>query len=93
MSTPSTPPISMKDVATELGVTEDEVLEAMDVSRAYRGETIDRSSEEGSFGDADGRLGVADPGFDLAQLFVEFGPLKDASGVLPIDGADLRIAG
>lgn len=58
---------SVAEIAVELGVTEDEVLEAMDVSRAYRGETIDRSPEEGSLGDADGRLRFDDAGFDLAE--------------------------
>lgn len=71
---------SIAEVAAELGVSEDEVLEAMDVARAYRGETIDRSPDEGALGDADGRLRVDDPGFELAEHWVL---LERALGSLP----------
>lgn len=71
---------SIAEVAAELGVSEDEVLEAMDVARAYRGETIDRSPDEGATGDADGRLRVDDPGFELAEHRVL---LERALGSLP----------
>lgn len=71
---------SIAEVAAELGVSEDEVLEAMDVARAYRGETIDRSPDDGAMGDADGRLRVDDPGFELAEHRVL---LERALGSLP----------
>lgn len=58
---------SIAEVAAELGVSEDEVLEAMDVARAYRGDSLDRTTDEGAPGAAEARLRVDDPGFELAE--------------------------
>jgi RNA polymerase sigma-B factor len=62
-------PPRIPELAEELGVSEEDVLEAMEVGGAYRSTSIDsRPSENNS--DAltlEGRLGEDDHGFDLAE--------------------------
>jgi RNA polymerase sigma-B factor len=61
-------PPKVPEVAAEIGVTEDEVLEAMEVGGAYRSASLDVRSAEGQDASAlDRRLGSPDHGFDLAE--------------------------
>ena len=56
------------EVAAELGVSEEEVLEAMEVGGAYRSSSLDARPTEGSDTAAlEYRLGIDDRGFDLAE--------------------------
>src|SRR5437868_13898021 len=56
------------EVAAELGVREDEVLEAMEVGGAYRSSSLDARPAEGHDATSlERRLGAADHGFDLAE--------------------------
>jgi RNA polymerase sigma-B factor len=56
------------EVAAELGVSDEEVLEAMEVGGAYRSSSLDAKPAEGHEATAlDRRLGSADHGFDLAE--------------------------
>jgi RNA polymerase sigma-B factor len=56
------------EIAQELGIREDEVLEAMEVGGAYRSASLDAAGSEGrdSIGLAE-RLGALDGNFDLAE--------------------------
>lgn len=56
------------ELAVELGVTEEEVLEAMEVGGAYRSASLDSGAPDGSETSAlERRLGEEDHGFDLAE--------------------------
>ena len=56
------------EVAAELGVSEEEVLEAMEVGGAYRSSSLDAKPADGSDSTAlERRLGADDHGFDLAE--------------------------
>jgi RNA polymerase sigma-B factor len=56
------------EVAAELGVSEDEVLEAMEVGGAYRSSSLDvRTGENQESSPLERRLGSVDHGFDLAE--------------------------
>jgi RNA polymerase sigma-B factor len=56
------------EVAAELGVTEEEVLEAMEVGGAYRSSSLDARPPEGQDTSAlERRLGEPDHNFDLAE--------------------------
>jgi len=61
-------PPRVPEVAAELGVREDEVLEAMEVGGAYRSSSLDARPAEGHDATSlERRLGAADHGFDLAE--------------------------
>jgi RNA polymerase sigma-B factor len=61
-------PPRIPELATELGVNEDAVLEAMEVGGAYRTTSLDsRPSDGGESLPLEGRLGEEDYGFDLAE--------------------------
>jgi RNA polymerase sigma-B factor len=56
---------TIREVATEIGATEDAVLEAMEAGVGYRSPSLDAPSPEGrTLGD---RLGESDKNFDLAD--------------------------
>jgi RNA polymerase sigma-B factor len=56
------------EVAVELGVAEEEVLEAMEVGGAYRSSSLDtRPGENGEPTAIERRLGAEDRGFDIAE--------------------------
>src|SRR5262249_27308580 len=56
------------ELAAELGVDEDAVLEAMEVGGAYRSTSLDsRPTDSGESLPLEGRLGEEDHGFDLAE--------------------------
>jgi RNA polymerase sigma-B factor len=56
------------EVAAELGVSEDEVLEEMEVGGAYRSSSLDvRTGENQESSPLERRLGSVDHGFDLAE--------------------------
>jgi len=56
------------EVAAELGVSEEEVLEAMEVGGAYRSTSLDaRTNDAGESAPLDQRLGTNDIGFDIAE--------------------------
>jgi len=55
-------------VAAELGVAEEEVLEAMEVGGAYRSSSLDtRAGESAEPTSIERRLGAEDHGFDIAE--------------------------
>jgi RNA polymerase sigma-B factor len=58
---------TVAEVADELGVSEDEVLEAMEVARAYRGDTIDAAPADSGGATVERHLGTDDEGFDLVE--------------------------
>jgi RNA polymerase sigma-B factor len=61
-------PPRIPELAEELGVAEEDVLEAMEVGGAYRSTSIDsRPSENSETLTLEGRLGEDDHGFDLAE--------------------------
>ena len=61
-------PPRVPEVAAELGVSDEEVLEAMEVGGAYRSSSLDAKPAEGHEATAlERRLGSADHGFDLAE--------------------------
>jgi RNA polymerase sigma-B factor len=61
-------PPKITELATELGVSEEHVLEAMEVGGAYRSASLDaRPNDNGESMTLESRLGTADPGFDLAE--------------------------
>src|SRR5262245_12762487 len=61
-------PPRVPEVAAELGVREEDVLEAMEVGGAYRSTSLDgRSSDNGDAPTLESRLGTNDEGFDLAE--------------------------
>ena len=63
-----TRPPKVGEVAAELGVSEEEVLEAMEVGGAYRSSSLDARSSDGQESSTlDRRLGSVDTGFDLAE--------------------------
>jgi RNA polymerase sigma-B factor len=63
-----TRPPRVPEVAAELGVREEEVLEAMEVGGAYRSSSLDsRPSDSHDSTTLERRLGTADHGFDLAE--------------------------
>src|ERR1700730_6035179 len=56
------------EVAAELGVSEEEVLEAMEVGGAYRSSSLDtRPGESSEPTTIERRLGAEDRGFDIAE--------------------------
>jgi RNA polymerase sigma-B factor len=56
------------ELADELGVSEDDVLEAMEVGGAYRSSSLDaRPRDSAETSPLESRLGVTDGGFDLAE--------------------------
>jgi RNA polymerase sigma-B factor len=56
------------ELAAELGVDEDAILEAMEVGGAYRSTSLDsRPTDAGEALPLEGRLGEEDHGFDLAE--------------------------
>jgi RNA polymerase sigma-B factor len=63
-----TRPPKVPEVAAELGVSEEEVLEAMEVGGAYRSSSLDARPAEGHDATSlERRLGASDHGFDLAE--------------------------
>jgi RNA polymerase sigma-B factor len=61
-------PPRVPEVAADLGVTEEEVLEAMEVGGAYRSSSLDARPADGSDSTTlERRLGSDDHGFDLAE--------------------------
>jgi RNA polymerase sigma-B factor len=61
-------PPRVPEVAAELGVREEDVLEAMEVGGAYRSTSLDsRPSDSGETLTLESRLGSHDEGFDLAE--------------------------
>jgi RNA polymerase sigma-B factor len=61
-------PPRVPEVAAELGVTDEEVLEAMEVGGAYRSSSLDARPSEGHDATAlERRIGTRDQGFDLAE--------------------------
>src|SRR3954471_17912139 len=63
----SRPPL-VPEVAAELGVSEEEVLEAMEVGGAYRSSSLDvRAGDNQESSPLERRLGNVDHGFDLAE--------------------------
>jgi RNA polymerase sigma-B factor len=61
-------PPRIPELAEELGVSDEDVLEAMEVGGAYRSTSIDsRPSENSETLTLEGRLGEDDHGFDLAE--------------------------
>jgi RNA polymerase sigma-B factor len=61
-------PPRVSELASELGVTEDDVLEAMEVGGAYRSASLDaRPADNGETMTLESRLGANDSGFDLAE--------------------------
>jgi RNA polymerase sigma-B factor len=61
-------PPRVPELAAELGVSEDEVLEAMEVGGAYRSSSLDSKPGEGRESlTLESRLGEHDEGFDLAE--------------------------
>jgi RNA polymerase sigma-B factor len=61
-------PPRIPELAEELGVSDEDVLEAMEVGGAYRSTSIDsRPSENSESLTLEGRLGESDHGFDLAE--------------------------
>jgi RNA polymerase sigma-B factor len=61
-------PPRIPELAEELGVSDEDVLEAMEVGGAYRSTSIDsRPSENSETLTLEGRLGEEDHGFDLAE--------------------------
>src|SRR3954471_3615994 len=61
-------PPRVPEVASELGVSEEEVLEAMEVGGAYRSSSLDARPPDGHEATTlERRLGAADHGFDLAE--------------------------
>jgi RNA polymerase sigma-B factor len=68
MSQRLTRPPKVPEVAAELGVSEEEVLEAMEVGGAYRSSSLDARPAEGHDATSlERRLGTNDHGFDLAE--------------------------
>jgi RNA polymerase sigma-B factor len=61
-------PPRIPELAEELGVSDEDILEAMEVGGAYRSTSIDgKPSDEGETLTLQGRLGEDDHGFDLAE--------------------------
>jgi RNA polymerase sigma-B factor len=61
-------PPRIPELAEELGVSEENVLEAMEVGGAYRSTSIDsRPNDNSDTLTLEGRLGQDEPGFDLAE--------------------------
>jgi RNA polymerase sigma-B factor len=61
-------PPRIPELAEELGVTDEDVLEAMEVGGAYRSTSIDsRPTDNSESLTLEGRLGEDDHGFDLAE--------------------------
>jgi RNA polymerase sigma-B factor len=61
-------PPRVPEVAAELGVSEEEVLEAMEVGGAYRSSSLDSRPADGNDASVlERRLGTNDHGFDLAE--------------------------
>jgi RNA polymerase sigma-B factor len=61
-------PPRVSELASELGVGEDDVLEAMEVGGAYRSASLDaRPADNGETMTLESRLGANDSGFDLAE--------------------------
>src|SRR5215471_7475547 len=61
-------PPRVPEVAAELGVTDEEVLEAMEVGGAYRSSSLDARPSEGHDATTlERRIGAKDHGFDLAE--------------------------
>ena len=57
----------VSELATELGVSEEAVLEAMEVGGAYRSSSLDARPSDDSDTPLERRLGATDVGFDLAE--------------------------
>ncbi len=55
------------EVAAHLGVTEDEVLDAMDAGGAYRPSSLDAPHGSAESGSLESRIGSEDAGFELAE--------------------------
>ena len=61
-------PPKLAELADDLGVSEEHVLEAMEVGGAYRSASLDaRPSDNGESMTLESRLGANDTGFDLAE--------------------------
>jgi RNA polymerase sigma-B factor len=61
-------PPRVAELAQELGVDDDDILEAMEVGGAYRSASLDaRPSDGGESMTLESRLGANDTGFDLAE--------------------------
>jgi RNA polymerase sigma-B factor len=61
-------PPRVSELASELGVSDDDVLEAMEVGGAYRSASLDaRPADNGEAMTLESRLGAHDSGFDLAE--------------------------
>jgi RNA polymerase sigma-B factor len=61
-------PPRVSELASELGVGDDDILEAMEVGGAYRSASLDaRPSDGGESMTLESRLGATDTGFDLAE--------------------------
>jgi len=71
-------PPRVAELATELGVSEDAVLEAMEVGGAYRSASLDaRPGDSGDSLTLEDRLGTLDSGFGLAEHRVVLERLLD----------------
>jgi RNA polymerase sigma-B factor len=61
-------PPRVSELASELGVSDDDILEAMEVGGAYRSASLDARPNDGSESmTLESRLGANDTGFDLAE--------------------------
>jgi RNA polymerase sigma-B factor len=61
-------PPRVSELANELSVSDDDVLEAMEVGGAYRSASLDaRPTDNGESMTLESRLGTSDTGFDLAE--------------------------
>jgi RNA polymerase sigma-B factor len=61
-------PPRVSELANELGVSDDDILEAMEVGGAYRSASLDaRPTDNAESMTLESRLGTSDTGFDLAE--------------------------
>jgi RNA polymerase sigma-B factor len=71
-------PPRVSELASELGVSDDDILEAMEVGGAYRSASLDaRPNDGGESMTLESRLGANDTGFDLAEHRVVLERLLD----------------
>jgi RNA polymerase sigma-B factor len=67
-------PPTVADIATHLGVSEEEVLEGLEGARAYSATSLSTPIGEGDGQELGDTLGAEDHGFDLAELRIALGP-------------------
>ncbi|MGQ0825521.1 MAG: sigma-70 family RNA polymerase sigma factor [Actinomycetota bacterium] len=70
-------PPQILELATELGVSEEAVLEAMEVGGAYRSTSLDSPPGDDSDTTLERRLGIPDGGFEIAEHRVVIEKLLD----------------